>query len=218
MLTSTAWGQTQDPAVETDPGAVAETTREDLKEKAMEQGLSREIVEKLSPAQIVDVLKAQEVFRGDERVLPEDVVQKLGPEQLAEVLKAREKRKSDSSLEDVLVPTLVSLSFFLCLAFLVGLPLFLRFREHTQRQETLRLMVEKGTQIPPELLAPPTPQRSDLRKGIVLVAAGLSIVAFLAIMGEGPAGAWSIGLIPTLIGGGYLLAWKLEPNGRNDNS
>jgi len=146
--------------------------------------------------------------------LAPELLAKLTPAQVAEILKLRETRRSQHSVEDVLVPVLVPLFFFLCVAFVVALPLYLSFRRHGHLQETLRLMVEKGVQIPTELLTPPSApvrKHSDLRRGIILVAAGVSLAVCLALVGVGPLErAWALGLIPMIIGAGYILVWKLE--------
>ena len=53
-------------------------------------------------------------------------------------------------------------------------------------------------------------QRSDMRRGVVLVMIGLGLILFLGAVNEWEGGAWAIGVIPFLIGVGYLLVWKLE--------
>jgi hypothetical protein len=78
---------------------------------------------------------------------------------------------------------------------------------------TIRMMVEKGQPVPAALLAPPPPaarQRSDMRRGVVLSMVGLGLMVWLGAVNDWEGGAWSLGLIPFLIGAGYLLVWKLE--------
>jgi uncharacterized protein DUF6249 len=80
------------------------------------------------------------------------------------------------------------------------------------RQRTIRMMVEKGQPVPAELLAPATRgirRRSDVRRGVVWTMVGLGLMIWLAAINE-DGGAWSFGLIPFLIGLGYLIIWKLE--------
>jgi hypothetical protein len=81
------------------------------------------------------------------------------------------------------------------------------------RQRTIRMMVEKGQPVPAELLAPHTRavrQRSDVRRGVIWAMVGLGLMIFFGAVNEWEEGVWSIGLIPFLIGLGYLLVWKLE--------
>lgn len=81
------------------------------------------------------------------------------------------------------------------------------------RQRTIRLLVEKGQPVPAELLAPATRavrRRSDVRRGVVWTMVGLGLMIWLAAVNDWEGGAWSLGLIPFLIGLGYLIIWKLE--------
>jgi hypothetical protein len=105
------------------------------------------------------------------------------------------------------VAILVPLGFFLMVIGIVGGAYYTRFRIERQKHETLRLLVEKGGSIPPELLVPPVPRDRDLRRGILLVCAGLAIGICFALIGPGGIG---LGVIPFTIGLGYLLIWKLD--------
>ena len=81
------------------------------------------------------------------------------------------------------------------------------------RQRTIRMMVEKGQPVPAELLAPATRgvrRRSDVRRGVVWTMVGFGLMIWLAAVNDWEGGAWSFGLIPFLIGLGYLIVWKLE--------
>jgi len=85
------------------------------------------------------------------------------------------------------------------------------------RQRTIRMMVEKGQPIPAELLAPAARsvrRRSDVRRGVIWAMIGLGVMIFFGAVNDWEGGAWSLGLIPFLIGLGYLLVWKLE--GKNN--
>ena len=81
------------------------------------------------------------------------------------------------------------------------------------RQRTIRMLVEKGQPVPAELLAPAARsvrRRSDVRRGVVWTMVGLGLMIWLAAVNDWEGGAWSFGLIPFLIGLGYLIIWKLE--------
>jgi hypothetical protein len=81
------------------------------------------------------------------------------------------------------------------------------------RQRTIRMMVEKGQPVPAELLAPEVRRvrrRSDVRRGVIWTMVGLGLIIWLAAVNDWEGGAWSFGLIPFLIGLGYLIVWKLE--------
>jgi hypothetical protein len=81
------------------------------------------------------------------------------------------------------------------------------------RQRTIRMMVEKGQPVPAELLAPASRgirRRSDVRRGVVWAMVGLGMMIFFGAVNDWEGGVWSLGLIPFLIGLGYLIVWKLE--------
>ena len=81
------------------------------------------------------------------------------------------------------------------------------------RQRTIRMMVEKGQPVPAELLAPEiraVRRRSDVRRGVIWTMIGLGAMIFFGAVNDWEGGAWSLGLIPFLIGLGYLIVWKLE--------
>ena len=81
------------------------------------------------------------------------------------------------------------------------------------RQRTIRMMVEKGQPVPAELLAPAARgirRRSDVRRGVVWTMVGLGLMIFFGAVNDWEGGVWSLGLIPFLIGLGYLIVWKLE--------
>ena len=101
------------------------------------------------------------------------------------------------------------ISFFVAVIAVAALIMVGHQRSNAQRHQTLRAMVEKGVTIPPRLLegAPRDPRR-DLRWGILLVSAGIGIGLFL-LFDEGAEEA-ALGLIPMLIGAGYLVLAKLE--------
>lgn len=88
-------------------------------------------------------------------------------------------------------------------------------KKDQNRHETIRVYLEKGMEVPPELLIDedhPHAKKaiSDYRKGIIwtVVGIGISITA-LIILGSDRGAA--LGLIPVCIGVGYLLAAKLDP-------
>lgn len=96
---------------------------------------------------------------------------------------------------------------------IVGLIMYFGFSKSRATHRTIRMMVEKGQPVPPELLAPPPPavrQRSDMRRGVVLAMVGAGLVVFLGAVNDWENGAWALGIIPFLVGLGYLLVWKLE--------
>jgi hypothetical protein len=125
----------------------------------------------------------------------------------------------DSDVPWIAIPivTIVFLTIFGTPILIVAVILYFSFSKTRALHRTVRLMVEKGQPVPEALLNPPPAQRqrSDMRRGVVLVMVGLGLMLFFAAVNDWEGGAWSIGLIPFLIGAGYLLVWKLE--GKKDN-
>jgi hypothetical protein len=124
------------------------------------------------------------------------------------------------------------IAFWVFLGAIILGPRFMRYRERTHMQEVLRTAYERGQPVPPEVVAamqssvslpPPTPTReSDLRRGIVLIFAGVGIMVLGAGIGWGIyqvgsdeggyiTGASIVGggAIPTLIGVAYLILWSM---------
>jgi hypothetical protein len=127
--------------------------------------------------------------------------------------------KSDDVPEFVLPIVVVSLlTVFGAPVLIVALIMYFGFSKNRALHRTVRMMAEKGQPIPAALLAPPTPavrQRSDMRRGVILTMIGIGVMLFFAAVNDWEGGVWTLGLIPFLIGAGYLLVWKLE--GKKDN-
>jgi Domain of unknown function (DUF6249) len=125
----------------------------------------------------------------------------------------------DSDVPWLVIPivTIVFLTIFGTPILIVAVILYFSFSKTRALHRTVRMMVEKGQPVPEALLNPPPAQRqrSDMRRGVVLAMVGLGLMLFFAAVNDWEGGAWSIGLIPFLIGAGYLLVWKLE--GKKDN-
>ena len=98
---------------------------------------------------------------------------------------------------------------------IVAVIMFSSWARTRSLHRTVRMMVEKGQPVPPELLASPAAAPVtvrpwyDLRRGIVLVSVGVGVIMFFGISAGWDNGVWALGLIPGLIGLGYLLAWRL---------
>jgi hypothetical protein len=95
---------------------------------------------------------------------------------------------------------------------IVGLIMYFSFSRQRALHRTVRMMVEKGQPVPAALLNPPPAQRqrSDLRRGVILTMIGVGLMVFFGAANDWEGGSWTLGLIPFLIGAGYLLVWKLD--------
>jgi hypothetical protein len=95
---------------------------------------------------------------------------------------------------------------------IVAAIMFFSYLRSRSLHRTVREMVAKGQPVPPALFAPPPAirARSDFRRGVVLVMVGFALMIFFGAVNDWESGAWAIGIIPFLIGVGYLLVWKFE--------
>lgn len=127
--------------------------------------------------------------------------------------KAGDGEISHEDIPALVVPivAIAMLTIFGAPVLIVGLIMYFGFSRSRAMHRTVRMMVEKGQPVPEALLNPPPAQRqrSDMRRGIVLTMIGLGISIFLAAADQGGS-SWTLGVIPFLIGVGYLLVWKLE--------
>jgi hypothetical protein len=95
---------------------------------------------------------------------------------------------------------------------IVAVILYFSFSRNRAMHKTVRLMVEKGQPVPESLLNPPpvVRQRSDLRRGIKWMLWGVGFMIFFGACSDWDGGAWSLGIIPFMVGIGYLIFWRLD--------
>ena len=96
----------------------------------------------------------------------------------------------------------------------------MRIKRNQYLHETIRLMTEKGLPIPPELISAAVgdPQQqpktwsptAQLRSGIINIAIGLGLMLLFQEMHPEENWLWAIGMIPFMIGVGFLLIWWIE--------
>ncbi len=113
------------------------------------------------------------------------------------------------------IPLVVFISlfaFFGTPVAVVATIMYFSFSKSRALHKTVRMMVEKGQPVPESLLNPPpiVRQRSDLRRGVVLLMVGAGLMIFFGAVNAWEGGVWSLGIIPFMIGLGYLLVWKLD--------
>ena len=137
------------------------------------------------------------------------------------------------SIAEHLSGLIMGIVFWLFVASIILVPIYLRHRDRDRMHETLRIAFEKGQPVPPELIAALqsnvaprvvlTPER-DLRRGVVLIAVGLGFCGlgygiWYGLMSVNEIAAYTsgastagIGAIPGLIGLAYLLLWATRRN------
>jgi len=122
--------------------------------------------------------------------------------------------EKSGDLPEFVIPivAITMLTVFGAPVLIVGLIMYFSFSRSRTLQKTIRMMVEKGQPVPEALLNPPPSQRqrSDVRRGVVLAMIGIGLMVFFGAVNDWEGGSWTLGLIPFLIGAGYLLVWKLD--------
>ncbi|MEL6861729.1 MAG: DUF6249 domain-containing protein [Pseudomonadota bacterium] len=117
-------------------------------------------------------------------------------------------------MEDVLIP------IFFFLAIISGIWLFshYNYKKRLTAHETLRLAVEKGQEVSPELVERMSylndPIKSDLRRGILLIAFGIAFMILGSIVPhdepEATRGIIGIASFPIVLGLAYLGLWRFS--------
>ena len=118
----------------------------------------------------------------------------------------------------LLIPIVVPTVTMLVIGGTIALITYFRFRRRREVQETIRVVIEKGQELPTEFLETISSPKDrpkkdqDLRRGVVLTAVGLGIGAFGFLVGEDDAVGplMGIGSIPLLIGLALTALWILR--------
>jgi hypothetical protein len=91
-----------------------------------------------------------------------------------------------------------------------------RARQTQARYQTLMQLADKGVALPTELLVEPQLAYSERRRALVLISCGLGLMATLLALpvqldnGQSLGSLWGLGLLPLMIGLGYLVSWWLN--------
>ncbi len=161
--------------------------------------------------------------------LSTEVVKKLDNKDIVEIIKYREKLAQEKELANAtmhlpqltseLTTTIWSILIGVFILSLFVIPYYFNLKKAKGRQQIILNLIEKNKDIPAELFAnPQKPQKStgsDLRKGIILIAFGLSLCIAVFIILKVHSNFWTIGLIPMFIGIGYIISFKLDHSGKN---
>jgi hypothetical protein len=119
------------------------------------------------------------------------------------------KHAKNTSLITDLMPVVV----FIFVLVVVFIPFYFNFKKIKGRQSIISQCIEKGKEIPDDLLSPQKKNiRSDFHKGIISIALGLGISLVLIVL-KIENNFWTIGLIPIFIGIAYLISQKYDKPG-----
>ena len=117
-------------------------------------------------------------------------------------------------MEEVFVP----ISIFAATVAIVWLYSHYNYKKRLTAHETLRLAVEKGQEVSPELVERMSfindPVKSDLRRGILLIAFGVAFICLGAMIPHDEPDAFrgmlGISAFPIILGVAYLGLWRFS--------
>ncbi|UCH14165.1 MAG: hypothetical protein JSV22_13810 [Bacteroidales bacterium] len=150
----------------------------------------------------------------------DEVVEKLNSEDAVEIAKFIEQLLHDREMAVKFAdPTRLSADImpvvvFIFVLLVLYIPFYFNFKKVKGRQLIITNLIEKGKEVPDELLSPTLKRttRSDFHKAIILITLGLGIgIVILALKIEN--NYWTIGLIPIFIGIGYLISQMFDKRG-----
>ena len=114
-------------------------------------------------------------------------------------------------MEGILVP----ISMFAGITVVLSLVFWLRYRNRRDMQQTVRMALDKGQELSPELIdrlgQPKAPKDKDLRLAVIWLALAIALV-LCGIFVPDPSGyalkgIWAGAAFPLCIGIGYLILW-----------
>jgi hypothetical protein len=164
--------------------------------------------------------------------LSKEVIDKLSSEQILELAKEKERLKFEheaamaekfgvngQELMNDMIPSeftmVISILIFFCfLIMLVAIPFYFNQRKSRSRINLLGKFIDKDKDIPKELMLSEKKARSDLHRAIILISLGISVGLFLYLL-KLEESYWTIGLIPTIIGIGYFLSFKFDKSNKS---
>jgi len=136
-------------------------------------------------------------------------------ELVGQVMAAADAPPADSTLGKV-ADNLVPIVLFLAIALTFCLKYYFAHRTRQDVQNTVRVALERGEPLRPELLdrlgQTSPPKKTDLRRGVIGIVLGIGLGAFGLVIGEPDAvrPMLAVGLVPLLLGLAYLVLWRLS--------
>ncbi|MGB5211662.1 MAG: DUF6249 domain-containing protein [Gammaproteobacteria bacterium] len=118
----------------------------------------------------------------------------------------------NAAMEEVWVPIIM----FLTMGAIFILFFYFRFRTRREFQQTLRIALDKGAELTPDVLdrlgEPARPKTADLRRGLFGLFIGIAFAVFGLVLGEEDAirPLLAVGAFPFLVGIAYLGLWKFR--------
>ncbi len=158
--------------------------------------ISKEVVEKLSNEELISLIKDLEAMKYNQGFLSGESGEEYLTRQFA----------NPGFVKGIVISLIISLLLFIVL--IIALPFYFNFRKTKSFHKMINGFTEKGQEIPRELITSVSHKKSDLHKSIVLISTGIAIIIAIMILGN-PGRIWAIGIIPLIIGVGYLIASRV---------
>ncbi|MGB5247876.1 MAG: DUF6249 domain-containing protein [Woeseia sp.] len=117
-----------------------------------------------------------------------------------------------------MVEELIPIVMFLSIALVLGLFYWFRYLARREMQRTVRIALERGNELSPELLdrlgEPRKSAGGDLRRSLIAIAIGLGVGLFGVALGEEDAvrPLFAASLLPLFIGIAYFILWRINPD------
>jgi hypothetical protein len=134
---------------------------------------------------------------------------------VAEIVAAAGEHERHDGRPEGLVENLVPTVFLLAIAVTYCLKYYFVYRGRQDAQQTVRVALERGDPLTPDLLdrlvQPPAPKRTDLRRGVIGIGLGIGLGAVGFVVGDPDMvrPMLAVGLVPLLLGLAYLVLWRL---------
>lgn len=116
-----------------------------------------------------------------------------------------------------MVEEFIPIAFFAAITVVLALFYFFKYLARKEMQRTVRVALERGQDLSPELLdrlgEPQKSASGDLRRGLIGVALAIGLVAFAAALGQEDAfrPLLAVSALPLTIGAAYLVLWRINP-------
>ncbi len=110
------------------------------------------------------------------------------------------------------VPTIafvIPIAFFIFVLMIIGISQYYGHRKARMQTDLYLEYLKQGKEIPDKLMVRQKDGSSNLKRGVILISVGVGVCIFLFADSPGSTD-WTLGIIPLLIGVGYLIVYKLS--------
>lgn len=113
---------------------------------------------------------------------------------------------------------MVPIVMFVVIGLVLGLFYYFRYRSRAEMQQTVRIALERGQELSPELVdrlgEPRRSAATDLRRGLIALGLAVGLAVFGVTLGEEDAvrPLLATAMLPLFIGLAYLALWRMNRN------